>query len=380
MSVAALLDDPSPSASQSALKRLRDLVADDIERVDQVIIDHLASRVPLIPRLAGHLVHSGGKRLRPILTLTSARMCGYRGDRHIRLAACVEFIHNATLLHDDVVDDSVRRHGLASANAVWGNKPSVLVGDFLLSRSFQLMVADGSARVLEILADASAMIAEGEVHQLMLAKDIPGDEADHMKVIEAKTATLIRGAASEVGAVVAARPREEQEALKAHGMALGIAFQLVDDVLDYSAREAELGKTVGDDFPRGQDHPCPWSMPSRAADAEQRAFWKRTIEDGDRREGDPGPRHGTRPALRGALDETMALARAPWRHRACRALDPFPVSPWRRALLDLGRFLRRTGVLTAGRRRSRSARAAVAALEAGRYKPGIATPECSSAW
>ena len=334
MSVAALLDDPSPSASQSALKRLRDLVADDIERVDQVIIDHLASRVPLIPRLAGHLVHSGGKRLRPILTLTSARMCGYRGDRHIRLAACVEFIHNATLLHDDVVDDSVRRHGLASANAVWGNKPSVLVGDFLLSRSFQLMVADGSARVLEILADASAMIAEGEVHQLMLAKDIPGDEAAHMEVIEAKTATLF-AAASEVGAVVAARPREEQEALKAHGMALGIAFQLVDDVLDYSAREAELGKTVGDDFREGKIT-LPVVHAIARADAEQRAFWKRTIEDGDRREGD---RDRAMELVRrsGALDETMALAR----HHgdiACRALDPFPVSPWRRALLDLVDF------------------------------------------
>ncbi|MEM7121738.1 MAG: polyprenyl synthetase family protein [Pseudomonadota bacterium] len=334
MSLAVNVAGQNASAARQSYELLRELVADDLNLVNQVIVEHMQSPVTLIPQLAGHLVASGGKRLRPILTLTTARMCGYGGRRHIDLAACVEFIHTATLLHDDVVDDSALRRGSATANAVWGNKPSVLVGDFLFSRAFQLMVADGSLEVLKILSDASAVIAEGEVNQLMTANNIATDEAAYMDVIGAKTAALF-AAASEIGAVVADEPDANQAALRTYGMSLGIAFQLVDDVLDYSAREADLGKTVGDDFRDGKiTLPVVYAI-ARGNEAE-RAFWKRTLEDEEQQDGDLDQammlmqRHN-------ALADAMARAREHGA-RATEALAGFPQNPYRDALLELVAF------------------------------------------
>jgi octaprenyl-diphosphate synthase len=267
-----------------------------------------------------------------MLTLAAARLCGYAGEdgrqRHVALAAAVEFIHTATLLHDDVVDSSDLRRGLATANAVWGNKPSVLVGDFLFSRAFQLMVEDGSLRVLEILSEASAVIAEGEVLQLVTSNDTATTEEAYLEVINAKTAQLF-AAASRIGAVLGDRPAAEEEALEAYGRNLGIAFQLVDDMLDYSARQAELGKTVGDDFREGKIT-LPVVLAVRAADATERAFWRRTLEELEQQEGDLAhaialmQRHGTLAATLERARDYGAAAR--------RALAHFRDGPERQAL------------------------------------------------
>src|SRR5882724_4954114 len=270
-----------------------------------------------------------------MLTLATARLCGYRPGpdekpRHAVVAAAVEFIHTATLLHDDVVDASDLRRGLATANAVWGNKPSVLVGDFLFSRAFQLMVEDGSLKVLGILSHASAVIAEGEVLQLVTSNDTATDEAAYLQVIRSKTAELF-AAASRIGAVVADRPEAEEAALDAYGRNLGIAFQLVDDMLDYSAEEAELGKTVGDDFRDGKIT-LPIVLAFTRGDDHERVFWRRTLEDLDQEDGDLERaiqllrKHST---LRDTLERARhygTLARA--------ALDPFRDGPEKRALLD----------------------------------------------
>ena len=261
-----------------ALERLTALVVDDLREVNSLIVHHMESQVDLIPQLARHLIAAGGKRLRPILTLASAKMCGYKGgNRHISLAACVEFIHTATLLHDDVVDESDLRRGLASANAVFGNKASVLVGDFLFSRSFELMVEDKSLDVLKILSHASSVIAEGEVMQLMTTNDTETSETAYLDVVKAKTAQLF-AAACRIGAVVAERPRVEEEALDNYGMNLGISFQLIDDVLDFSAEQKELGKTVGDDFREGKIT-LPIILAFRRGNSEEREFWRRTLEN-----------------------------------------------------------------------------------------------------
>ena len=267
-----------------SLEPLSALVADDLMAVNELVVQRMDSPVSLIPQLAGHIVAAGGKRLRPMLTLASARMCGYSGTRHIALAACVEFIHTATLLHDDVVDESDLRRGLASANTLWGNKASVLVGDFLFSRSFELMVEDGSLEVLGILSNASAVIAEGEVMQLITTNDTETGETAYLEVIQSKTAQLF-AAACRIGAVVAERPSVEEEALDSFGMNLGIAFQMIDDVLDYSAKQATLGKSIGDDFKEGKIS-LPVILSFRRGDDEDRAFWRRTLEDLDQNEGD----------------------------------------------------------------------------------------------
>ncbi len=267
-----------------SLDRLSELVADDIKAVNALIVRHMDSPVDLIPQLAGHIIAGGGKRLRPMLTLGSARMCGYQGSRHLGLAASVEFIHTATLLHDDVVDESDLRRGLASANAVWGNKASVLVGDFLFSRAFQLMVADGSLEVLDILSHASAVIAEGEVMQLITTNDTETGEPAYLDVIKAKTAQLF-AAACKIGTVVAERPKVEEEALDTFGMNLGIAFQMIDDVLDYSAKQATLGKTIGDDFREGKIS-LPVILAFHRGNDDDRKFWRRTLEDQEQTEGD----------------------------------------------------------------------------------------------
>ena len=263
---------------------LTDLVQGDLKSVNDVIIRHMDSPVELIPQLAGHLVASGGKRLRPMLTLGSAQLCNYTGDRHIALAACVEFIHTATLLHDDVVDESELRRGEASANALFGNQASVLVGDFLFSRAFELMVEDGSLEVLKILSHASSVIAEGEVLQLMTTNDTETGESTYLEVIKSKTAQLF-AAACRIGPVIAERPRVEEDALESFGMNLGISFQLIDDVLDYSAKQATLGKTIGDDFREGKIS-LPVILAFRRGDEEERKFWRRTMEELDQSDTD----------------------------------------------------------------------------------------------
>jgi len=311
-----------------SLETIHSLVLDDLKRVNQVIVDHMQSPVALIPQLAGHIVAAGGKRLRPVLTLAAAKLCGYEGDRHIPLAACVEFIHTATLLHDDVVDESMLRRGRDSANALWGNQPSVLVGDFLFSRAFELMVSDGSLRVLKILSRASSVIAEGEVLQLMTTNDTATSEEAYLDVIRAKTATLF-AAAAQIGAVIADRPKVEEEALESYGMNLGIAFQLIDDVLDYSAEQAKLGKTVGDDFREGKIS-LPVVLAWRRGTPEDRDFWRRTLEKLEQQDGDL--EHAI--ALmqeRGALRDTVERARH-YGAIARDALGVFPSGPLKAAM------------------------------------------------
>jgi octaprenyl-diphosphate synthase len=276
--------DAQRKTKTKALDVLTALVEDDLKAVNRTIVDRMHSPVALIPQLAGHIVAAGGKRLRPVLTLAAAQLCGYRGDRHVKLATTVEFIHTATLLHDDVVDESALRRGKSSANAIWGNQSSVLVGDFLFSRAFELMVEDGSLQVLQILSHASAVIAEGEVHQLITTNDTETSEAQYLEVIQSKTAELF-SAAARIGAVVADRPDVEEEALRVYGLNLGIAFQLIDDVLDYSAKQSELGKTIGDDFREGKIT-LPVILAYRRGSEDERTFWKRTLADLDQRDGD----------------------------------------------------------------------------------------------
>jgi octaprenyl-diphosphate synthase len=317
-----------------SLDPLSQLLGSELDRVNQLIVERMQSPVELIPQLAGHLVASGGKRLRPMLTLGCARLCGYSGSRHIALAAAVEFIHTATLLHDDVVDASDLRRGRDTANAVWGNKPAILVGDFLFSRSFELMVADGSLRILEILSRTSSVIAEGEVLQLMTQNDLQTTEDSYLEVVQAKTAELF-AAASRIGAVTAERPREEEEALDRFGRNLGIAFQLVDDMLDFSARQTELGKCIGDDFRDGKVT-LPILVAYGRGDQEERAFWRRALEEMDQQAGDL-ERAITLVERHGALAETLSRARA-YGASAIDALAIFHDGIERRALVEAAAF------------------------------------------
>jgi octaprenyl-diphosphate synthase len=314
-----------------SLDRLSELIADDIKAVNALIVQHMDSPVDMIPQLAGHIIAAGGKRLRPMLTLGSARMCGYQGTRHLGLAASVEFIHTATLLHDDVVDESDLRRGSASANAVWGNKASVLVGDFLFSRAFQLMVADGSLEVLDILSNTSAVIAEGEVMQLITTNDTETGEPAYLDVIKAKTAQLF-AAACKLGAVVAERPKVEEEALDTFGINLGIAFQVIDDVLDYSAKQATLGKAVGDDFREGKIS-LPVILAFHRGNDDDRKFWRRTLEDQEQTEGDL--EHAIHLMEKHvALEDSVKRARH-YGAMARDALGIFPDSPHKKAFIEL---------------------------------------------
>ncbi len=267
-----------------SLDLMVNLTNKDLLNVNELIVRCMNSPVNLIPQIAGHIVAAGGKRIRPMMTLTAARLCGYRGKRHIALAACVEFIHTATLLHDDVVDESDLRRGLASANVVWGNQASVLVGDFLFSRAFELMVDDGSLDVLRVLSSASSVIAEGEVQQLTTSNNTETGETAYMEVIRSKTAQLF-SAACRIGALVADRPKVEEDALETYGMNLGITFQLIDDTLDYSAKQATLGKSIGDDFRDGKIT-LPVILAFRRGNDKERTFWKRTLEDLEQTEDD----------------------------------------------------------------------------------------------
>ncbi len=324
--------------TEDALSRLAVMLADDLQACNRAIVGRMESPVALIPQLAAHLVAAGGKRLRPLLTIAAARLCGYPGPkggaRHVHLAACVEFIHTATLLHDDVVDESVLRRGLASANAVFGNKASVLVGDFLFARAFQLMVDDGSLKVLAILSEAAATIAEGEVLQLVTQNDLSTSEARYFEVVRGKTAALF-AAACRVGAVVANRPEHEERTIAEYGANLGMAFQLVDDALDYAADETTLGKTVGDDFREGKIT-LPVLIAYQSGDAAERAFWRRTIAETEQQDDDLAralhlmQRRG---ALRATLDRAARFAA-----EAQNALAPFPDTPISRCLRDVADY------------------------------------------
>ncbi|MDZ4791954.1 MAG: polyprenyl synthetase family protein [Hyphomicrobiales bacterium] len=262
-----------------ALGPILRLTARDMAGVNDIILEKARSDVDLIPELARHLIDSGGKRMRPMLTLASAKLCGYEGNGHVKLAASVEFMHTATLLHDDVVDESDLRRGKVTARLVWGNQASVLVGDFLLGQSFKMMVEVGSLGALRILSNAASVIAEGEVMQLGTAKNTRTTEDEYIAVIKAKTAALF-SAAAEIGAVIAERPQAEQAALRDYGMNLGLAFQLIDDALDYSGEQAKIGKSVGDDFREGKVT-LPVVLCYRRGNAEERAFWDRTIAGGE---------------------------------------------------------------------------------------------------
>ena len=262
----------------AGLKPIADLVAVDMAGVNRIILDKAVSNVELIPKLAHHLIDSGGKRLRPMLTIAAAKLSGFEGDGHIRLAAAVEFMHTATLLHDDVVDDSDIRRGKKSARLLWGNQASVLVGDFLLGQAFRMMVDVGSLAALKILSNAAAVIAEGEVMQLAAAKNMATTEDEYLAIIDAKTAALFL-AAAEVGPALAGRPPDEQAALRSYGRNLGLAFQLVDDALDYAGDSERLGKSVGDDFREGKIT-LPVILAFRRGSDNERAFWREALVDG----------------------------------------------------------------------------------------------------
>jgi len=316
--------------------RLAVALAEDMEAVNALIGERMSSEhAPRIPEVTAHLVEAGGKRLRPMLTLAAARLCGYKGPYHVHLTATVEFIHTATLLHDDVVDESSKRRGRPTANLLWDNKSSVLVGDYLFARSFQLMTETGNMRVLAILANASAVIAEGEVLQLTAAQDLRTDESIYLKVIRGKTAALF-SAATEVGGVIAGAPEAQVRALHTYGDALGVAFQMVDDFLDYAGSAEVIGKNTGDDF-RERKLTLPVIKAIAVASLEERAFWQRVIERGDQREGDLGEamaimaRHGT-------LEATRAAAQG-WVEKAREALELLPDTPLRAMLDDLADYV-----------------------------------------
>lgn len=318
---------------QEALARL---LADEMAAVDALIRARMASdNAPRIPEVTAHLVEAGGKRLRPLLTLAAARLCGYDGPYHLHLAATVEFIHTATLLHDDVVDESTRRRGRPTANLLWDNKSSVLVGDYLFSRAFQLMVETGSLMVLDILASASATIAEGEVLQLSAARDLATDQEVYLKVVRGKTAALF-AAATEVSGVIAGAPVAQVNALRDYGDCLGIAFQIVDDLLDYGGSGAALGKNTGDDF-RERKLTLPVIKAVAQADARERAFWQRVIEKGDQREGDLETALGYMRA-HGTLEATREDALF-WAGRARAAISALPEAELRDLLAGLADYV-----------------------------------------
>lgn len=318
------------------LDRLASELSVEMESVNTLIRARMSSRhAPRIPEVTAHLIEAGGKRLRPMLTLAAAKLLDYPGAYHIHLAATVEFIHTATLLHDDVVDESRQRRGRPTANLLWDNKSSVLVGDYLFARSFQLMVEPGNLRTLEILANASATIAEGEVLQLTAAQDLKTDESVYLQVIRGKTAALF-SAATKVGGVIANAPEQQIDALFDYGDALGIAFQIVDDLLDYGGATETIGKNIGDDF-RERKLTLPVIKAVAQADTQERAFWSRCIEKGDQHEGDL--EHAlTLLSRHGAMDAARADALA-WAERAKSALSQLPDHAIRGMLADLADFV-----------------------------------------
>ena len=316
------------------IEPLTKLAASDMARVNQAILSRTGSEVTMIPEVANHLISSGGKRLRPILTLATAGLCGYCGDGHVKLAAAVEFMHTATLLHDDVVDESDMRRGREAARVLWGNEASVLVGDFLLGQAFRMMVEVGSLPCLDVLSSAAVVIAEGEVMQLSAAKDTETTEDAYLAVIRAKTAALF-AAACEVGPTLAGRARAEIAACRGYGANLGIAFQLIDDALDYGGSSAKLGKNVGDDFREGKIT-LPVVLSFRRGAAHEREFWRRTLEKGEVVDGDLEIALATMKRHR-ALEDTVERARH-YGAMARDALELFAPSPWKHALRDAVEF------------------------------------------
>lgn len=310
------------------------LVDADMQRVNQMILDMAAANAEMIPEIARHLIDSGGKRLRPMLTLAAALACGYRGEGHVKLAATVEFMHTATLLHDDVVDESELRRGKPSARMVWGNQASVLVGDYLLGQAFRTMVEVGSLDALAVLSRAASVIAEGEVLQLVAAKHLSTNEEQYLQVINAKTAALF-SAATEVGPIIAGSPAHVRKGLADYGTQLGLAFQLVDDALDYGGSSMTLGKKVGDDFREGKVT-LPILIAAERGGEADRPFWTRTIENGDIEDADLDKaiellsRHG-------AIAETVERARV-YGAKAIEALSVLDDGPHKSALEDVVHF------------------------------------------
>ena len=338
LGVVVAFEDKSGSqgtaGSQGSIEAIVGLTKADMVRVNTTILSRTGSDVTMIPEVANHLISSGGKRLRPILTLATAQLSNYRGEGHVKLAASVEFMHTATLLHDDVVDESDMRRGKPAARMVWGNEASVLVGDFLLGQAFKMMVEVGSLRALDILSSAATVIAEGEVAQLAVAKNTATTEDEYLAVIRGKTAELF-AAACEVGPVLAERPKDEQAACRSFGMNLGIAFQLIDDVLDYGGSGDELGKNVGDDFREGKIT-LPVVLAFRRGNEVERDFWRRTLERGEIAEVDLD--HATSLIRRHhALEDTIERARH-YGAMAKDALALFADSPMKAALIDVVEF------------------------------------------
>ena len=331
MGVVIPLEEPAGSAG---LNRLLALVDADMTGVNQTILARTGSSVTMIPEVANHLIESGGKRLRPMMTLATAGLCGHAGTGHIKLAAAVEFMHTATLLHDDVVDQSDMRRGKLAARMLWGNEASVLVGDFLLGQAFRMMVEVGSLPCLDVLSAAATVIAEGEVMQLSAAKDTATTEDAYLAVIRAKTAALF-AAACEVGPILAERPKAEVAACRAYGMNLGIAFQLIDDALDYGGSSTKLGKNTGDDFREGKIT-LPVVLSFRRGSETERTFWRRCLEDGQVAEGDLSAAMGMMRRHR-AIEDTIERARH-YGAMATDALGLFPHSTWKTALLDVVEF------------------------------------------
>ncbi len=331
MAVVVALEARDPVES---LRPILALVSADMELVNRIILDKAVSDVEMIPELAHHLIDSGGKRLRPMLTIAAAKLVGYPGDGHIRLAAAVEFMHTATLLHDDVVDESDMRRGKKTARKLWGNLASVLVGDFLLGQAFRMMVDVGSLPALKILSNAAAVIAEGEVMQLAAAKHTSTTEDAYLAIINAKTAALF-AAAAEVGPAIAQRSVDEQAALRSYGRNLGIAFQLVDDALDYAGDSSRLGKSVGDDFREGKIT-LPVILSYRRGTDAERAFWNRTLTEGKIEDGDL--EHALSLMKRHkSIEATFERARH-YGSIARDALAIFPESVPRKALADVVQF------------------------------------------
>jgi Geranylgeranyl pyrophosphate synthase len=322
------------SKPDTGISLLMSLVDGDMARVNALILDMAGAEAAMIPEVARHLIDSGGKRLRPMLTLAAAALYGYSGEGHVKLAASVEFMHTATLLHDDVVDESEMRRGKLAARMLWGNQASVLVGDYLLGQAFRKMVEVGSLEALAVLSRAASVIAEGEVMQLAAAKNLATDEAAYVRVIDAKTAALF-SAACEVGPIVAGAGDGARRAIAAYGTALGLAFQLVDDALDYGGSAADLGKRTGDDFREGKIT-LPVILAHRAGSAEEKAFWSRTVEKGEIVDGDL-ERAGELLRRHGALAATIDRARH-YGAAAHAALDGVPAGPHRQALVDVVDF------------------------------------------
>ena len=332
MGVVISLDEGKKAGG--SVRPLMDLTGAEMRRVNELILSKAGSNVELIPEIAHHLISSGGKRLRPMLTLAAARMFGYEGDGHVKLATSVEFMHTATLLHDDVVDESDLRRGRKTARMIWGNQASVLVGDFLLGQAFRMMVDVGSLDALDVLSTAASVIAEGEVMQLSAAKNLETTEDEYLAVIKAKTAALF-SAAAEVGPIIAKANRSERAALRSYGLNLGLAFQLVDDALDYGGNARDLGKNVGDDFREGKVT-LPVILSYRRGTDAERGFWRQAIEESDASDESLEKARGLMIRYN-TISDTIQRAKH-FGEIASDALAPLPATAEKSALLDVIEF------------------------------------------